>query len=91
MIWEIGNESVRSYREEAPAAERCNRAFRPGILTALMGLSGAGNTTLMDVLSGRKTRGYIEGDIHISGFPKVQRHFPEFEVIVSKMIFILFR
>ena len=46
-------------------------AFRPGILTALMGLSGAGNTTLMDVLSGRKTRGYIKGDIHISGFPKV--------------------
>jgi len=35
-------------------------AFRPGILTALMGLSGAGNTTLMDVLSGRKTRGYIK-------------------------------
>ena len=66
-------------------------AFRPGILTALMGLSGAGNTTLMDVLSGRKTRGYIKGDIHISGFPKVQRHFPEFQVIVSKMIFILFR
>lgn len=56
-----------------------------------MGLSGVGNTTLMDVLSGRKTRGYIEGDIHISGFPKVQRHFPEFQVIVSKMIFILFR
>ena len=35
-------------------------AFRPDILTALMGLSGAGNTTLMDVLSGRKTRGYIK-------------------------------
>ena len=66
-------------------------AFRPGILTALMGLSGAGNTTLMDLLSGRKTRGYIEGDIHISCFPKVQRHFLEFQVIVSKMIFILFR
>ena len=46
-------------------------AFRPGILTALMGLSGAGNTTLMDVLFGRKMRGYIEGDIHISFFPKV--------------------
>ncbi len=30
-------------------------AFRPGILTCLMGVSGAGKTTLMDVLSGRKT------------------------------------
>ncbi len=29
--------------------------FRPGILTALMGASGAGKTTLMDVLACRKT------------------------------------
>ena len=47
-------------------------AFRPGVLTALMGVSGAGKTTLMDVLAGRKTGGYIEGDIKISGYPKKQ-------------------
>ncbi|XP_042453432.1 ABC transporter G family member 41-like [Zingiber officinale] len=47
-------------------------AFQPGILTALMGASGAGKTTLLDVLSGRKTGGYIEGDIRIGGYTKVQ-------------------
>ncbi|XVF72814.1 hypothetical protein PTKIN_Ptkin12aG0150700 [Pterospermum kingtungense] len=47
-------------------------AFRPGVLTALMGASGAGKTTLMDVLSGRKTGGHIEGDIRVGGYPKVQ-------------------
>ena len=50
-------------------------AFRPGVLTALMGVSGAGKTTLMDVLAGRKTGGYIEGEITISGYKKKQETF----------------
>ena len=64
----VGNEKLQLLHE-------ITGAFRPGVLTALMGVSGAGKTTLMDVLAGRKTGGYIEGDIRISGFPKKQETF----------------
>ncbi|KAK7396464.1 hypothetical protein VNO78_17497 [Psophocarpus tetragonolobus] len=50
-------------------------AFRPGVLTALMGVTGAGKTTLMDVLAGRKTGGYVGGNITISGYQKKQETF----------------
>ncbi|XWS26922.1 hypothetical protein CRYUN_Cryun26dG0071800 [Craigia yunnanensis] len=50
-------------------------AFRPGVLTALMGVSGAGKTTLLDVLAGRKNNGYIEGNITVSGYQKKQDSF----------------
>ncbi|BDA47821.1 probable pleiotropic drug resistance protein 1 [Coccomyxa sp. Obi] len=45
-------------------------AFRPGVLTCLMGVSGAGKTTLMDVLASRKTGGIVRGDITVDGHPK---------------------
>ncbi|XP_050366553.1 pleiotropic drug resistance protein 1-like [Argentina anserina] len=61
--------------ERLPLLKGVTGAFRPGVLTALMGISGAGKTTLMDVLAGRKTGGYIEGDITISGYPKKQETF----------------
>ncbi|KXZ50445.1 hypothetical protein GPECTOR_16g619 [Gonium pectorale] len=39
----------------------------PGVLLALMGGSGAGKTTLMDVIAGRKTIGTIGGTITVNG------------------------
>uniref|UniRef100_A0A0E0F160 ABC transporter domain-containing protein n=1 Tax=Oryza meridionalis TaxID=40149 RepID=A0A0E0F160_9ORYZ len=50
-------------------------AFQPGVLSALMGVTGAGKTTLLDVLAGRKTGGYIDGDIRVGGYPKIQQTF----------------
>ncbi|KAE9124932.1 ABC transporter G family member 37 [Phytophthora fragariae] len=40
--------------------------FEPGRMVALMGATGAGKTTLMDVMAGRKTGGRIVGDIIVN-------------------------
>jgi ATP-binding cassette, subfamily G (WHITE), member 2, SNQ2 len=42
---------------------------RPGTLTALMGASGAGKTTCLDVLAQRKNIGVVSGDILVNGRP----------------------
>ncbi|KAE8708684.1 Pleiotropic drug resistance protein 3 [Hibiscus syriacus] len=57
-------------------------AFRPGVLTGLMGASGAGKRisgagVLQDISGafrpGRKIEGYMKGDIRVGGYPKVQK------------------
>jgi ABC-type multidrug transport system ATPase subunit len=39
----------------------------PGRMIALMGASGAGKTTLMDCLCGRKSQGVVDGTVSING------------------------
>ncbi|WZZ57598.1 hypothetical protein YC2023_057705 [Brassica napus] len=73
MVQEMRDQGVQETRLQL--LKGVTSTFKPGVLTALMGVSGAGKTTLMDVLAGRKTGGYIEGDIRVSGFPKKQETF----------------
>eukprot|EP00978_Attheya_sp_CCMP212_P043255 scaffold279116_cov54-Attheya_sp.AAC.1 len=44
--------------------------FRRSRMCALMGTSGAGKSTFMDVVAGYKTGGQITGDILVDGIPK---------------------
>jgi len=43
---------------------------KPGQLVALMGSSGAGKTTLIDAIAGRKTSGKLDGNIFVNGQKK---------------------
>uniref|UniRef100_A0A7S3EI01 Probable ATP-dependent transporter ycf16 n=1 Tax=Rhodosorus marinus TaxID=101924 RepID=A0A7S3EI01_9RHOD len=69
--------------------EVCGYAL-PGRLCALMGSSGAGKTTLMDVLARRKTKGTITGDVLVNGYPqdslfgRVSGYVEQMDIHVSK-------
>ncbi len=62
-------------KEELDLLRGVSGYFEPGTMTALMGASGAGKTTLMDVLAGRKNTGKIKGEMYINGKPKEENHF----------------
>jgi ABC-type multidrug transport system ATPase subunit len=47
----------------------------PGRVTGLMGASGTGKTTLLDVLAGRKSHGLQDGTILLNGRPKDEYSF----------------
>jgi ABC-type lipoprotein export system ATPase subunit len=50
-------------------------AFKSGRMCALMGSSGAGKTTLMDVVAMRKNSGTVQGDVRLNGFPQEAESF----------------
>ncbi|RHY28869.1 hypothetical protein DYB32_005642, partial [Aphanomyces invadans] len=60
-------------------------SFTPGRMCALMGATGAGKTTLMDVIAGRKTGGRIVGDIIINGEPKNPVNFSRITAYCEQM------
>jgi ABC-type lipoprotein export system ATPase subunit len=55
-------------KEEIRLLHNVNGVFRSGRMTALMGESGAGKTTLMDVIAMRKTSGTVQGEVRLNGF-----------------------
>ena len=55
-------------------------ASHPGEITAIMGASGAGKTTFLDILARKNKRGYASGDFYVNG-EKVTD--PEFKSVVG--------
>lgn len=69
FTWEGLNYQVPTPSGPLRLLHDVNGYVKPGTLTALMGASGAGKTTCLDVLAQRKNIGVITGDILVEGRP----------------------
>ncbi|KAG7394267.1 hypothetical protein PHYBOEH_005422 [Phytophthora boehmeriae] len=71
--------------EERQLLRKITAHFEPGRMVALMGATGAGKTTLMDVIAGRKTGGRIVGEIYVNGELKNPANFSRITAYCEQM------
>ncbi|KAF2675667.1 hypothetical protein K458DRAFT_471249 [Lentithecium fluviatile CBS 122367] len=71
--WSNLNYEVKHGKQKKKILNDMNGWMKPGTLTALMGATGAGKTSLLDVLRGRRSVGLVTGEIHIDDFPRDER------------------
>ncbi|KAF6754266.1 ABC-transporter [Ephemerocybe angulata] len=69
FTWEKLNYHVPTPAGQLRLLHDVNGFVKPGTLTALMGASGAGKTTCLDVLAQRKNIGVVTGDVLVDGRP----------------------
>lgn len=67
FTWKDLSYSVQAGGKPIQLLNKVSGYCKAGTLTALMGSSGAGKTTLMDVLAQRKSEGEITGEVLING------------------------
>ncbi|KAJ3104803.1 ATP-binding cassette sub- G member 1 [Phlyctochytrium planicorne] len=58
-----------SYSIDVVVTEDKKKLFRPGKITAIMGASGAGKTSFLNVIAGEAKFGSVSGDILVNGEP----------------------
>ncbi|CAK9785424.1 ABC transporter [Cutaneotrichosporon oleaginosum] len=69
FTWKDINYTVRHEGKDLQLLRNVSGYCKAGTITALMGSSGAGKTTLMDVLAARKSEGEITGEVLLNGSP----------------------
>uniref|UniRef100_A0A7S4MWX6 ABC transporter domain-containing protein n=1 Tax=Odontella aurita TaxID=265563 RepID=A0A7S4MWX6_9STRA len=72
LVYEV---EASTTKETLRLLNEVSGAFMAGRMCALMGSSGAGKTTLMDVIALRKTSGTITGKVELNGYEQERTSF----------------
>mmetsp|Transcript_26529 Transcript_26529/g.61927 ORF Transcript_26529/g.61927 Transcript_26529/m.61927 type:complete len:626 (+) Transcript_26529:107-1984(+) len=71
-------------KEEIAILKGVTGYFAPGQITATMGPSGAGKTTFLDIVTGRKTRGKITGTLLYDGKVATKEYLKNYTAYVEQ-------
>mmetsp|Transcript_1994 Transcript_1994/g.5290 ORF Transcript_1994/g.5290 Transcript_1994/m.5290 type:complete len:1447 (-) Transcript_1994:184-4524(-) len=72
IVWKGISYTVPTPDGDKKLLDNVDGFCRPGRMIALMGSSGAGKTTMLDVIAQRKTKGSIDGIIEVNRRPQDQ-------------------
>ena len=72
LSWYKLSYSVRSINNYVKILSELSGHVEPGQMLAIMGPSGGGKTTLLNLLADRVSSGVMEGQILVNGFPRSQ-------------------
>lgn len=92
ISWENLNFVVKTKEGEEPILKNLSGFANPGEILAIMGSSGAGKTSLLNVLAGRTTSSSyqsITGNIYANGIPSDQLPFRDFSAYVTQQDILL--
>ncbi|KAJ3104802.1 ATP-binding cassette sub- G member 1 [Phlyctochytrium planicorne] len=65
----VVTENKKKVKKEKSILKNVSGFFRPGRITAIMGASGAGKTSFLNVIAGEAKLGSVSGDILVNGQP----------------------
>lgn len=73
LSWENLSYVVGKHKNEKSVLENMNGVLRQGQMTAIMGGSGAGKSSLLNCISGRLSGGRLCGSILLNGKPRDEK------------------
>lgn len=87
LVWEGISNQIKNENENLTILENINGFANPGELTIIMGSSGAGKTSLLNIIAGRalqNTKHIVTGSVKANGIPIDQINYKKFSAFITQ-------